>query len=211
MPPHLVMIEAFWYGLGTGMVLSVMLGTVFFLLIQNSIDNGARSSIFIISGVITSDFLMIVASHFNAQLIPQGGTTEMIVRTVGAMFLIIYGILNITGKKNALYPESPKSKIGVLFSMGFLLNIMNPGNFIAWLAISSQIALVFNYTIHQAILFYIGALSAILIMELIISYLAAKLKKLFTSRLLAGISKVVGVLFIGFAIFLLIPVLKHLF
>jgi len=98
------MIEAFWYGLGTGMVLSIMLGTVFFLLIQNSIDNGARSSIFIILGVITSDFIMIVASHFNAQLIPPGGTTEMIVRIIGGLFLIIYGVLNLTGKKSILYP-----------------------------------------------------------------------------------------------------------
>ena len=45
-----------------------MLGTVFFCLIQNSIDNGFKSGYFIATGVIVSDLLLIVVSYFNSNL-----------------------------------------------------------------------------------------------------------------------------------------------
>ncbi|HCT22199.1 MAG TPA: lysine transporter LysE, partial [Chitinophagaceae bacterium] len=60
------MVYALLYGLGIGVVLSSMLGTVFFFLVQNSIANGFKSSVFIATGVITSDILLIVLSYFNA-------------------------------------------------------------------------------------------------------------------------------------------------
>jgi len=209
--PDLRSMDALIYGFGTGMILSVMLGTVFFTLIQNSIDNGILSSIFIIAGVIFSDVLMITVGHFNAQLIPPGGTTEMIVRMLGAAFLLIYGVLNLTGSKHILYPKSGKRNISLQFTKGFLLNLLNPGNFIAWLAIATQLSLVFNYTASQANAFYFGALSAIFINEIIISYSASKLKRFFNEQLLNRLGYVIGVIFIGFAIYLLIPVVKWMF
>lgn len=193
------------------MVLSLMLGTVFFTLIQNSIDNGIWSSVFIIFGVIASDLLMIIVGHFNASLIPPGGTTEMVVRILGASFLIIYGTLNLTGHKHILYPKSAKSNFSIQFTRGFLLNLLNPGNFIAWLAIATQLALVYHYTPGQANGFYTGALLAIFINELIISYSAYSLKRFFTETLLNKLGYVIGILFIGFAIYLLWPVLQKIF
>ena len=203
--------EALFVGYIAGMVLSLMLGTVFFTLIQNSIDNGMWSSIFIICGVIFSDILMIVAGHFNASLIPAGGTTEMIVRVLGAIFLLIYGSLNLTGKKHILYPKSARGNFSIQFTRGFLLNLLNPGNFIAWLAIATQLTLVYNYTPGQANAFYAGAVSAIFINEVIISYSAYSLKRFFTDNLLNKLGYVIGIIFIGFAIYLLIPVFHKIF
>ena len=60
------MSEILMYGFLTGMVMSVMLGTVFFALVQNSIDYGFRTGIFIALGVIASDLLLITLSWFNA-------------------------------------------------------------------------------------------------------------------------------------------------
>ena len=92
------MIYSFFYGLGTGVVLSSMLGTVFFSLVQNSIDNGIKSNLFISFGVIFSDILLITLSHFNAQLIPKDSTAEMVVRLVGSLFIIGLGLSNIYKK-----------------------------------------------------------------------------------------------------------------
>jgi len=87
------------YGFLTGMVMSMMLGTVFFALVQNSIDNGFRTGVFISMGVITSDIILIALSWFNTELIPKGGTTDLVVRICGALFLLLYGLSNLLKKE----------------------------------------------------------------------------------------------------------------
>jgi L-lysine exporter family protein LysE/ArgO len=59
------MIEAIASGATSGFVLSLMLGTVFFALIQNSIDYGFTTGIYIAAGVVVSDVLFISAALFG--------------------------------------------------------------------------------------------------------------------------------------------------
>ena len=48
-----------WEGFVTGMALSLMLGTVFFSLLRNSLQYGYKSGFFIASGVILCDVIFI--------------------------------------------------------------------------------------------------------------------------------------------------------
>jgi threonine/homoserine/homoserine lactone efflux protein len=201
------MFEPLLYGLTTGAVMSVMLGTVFFALVQNSIDNGFRSGMLISMGVIVSDILLISLSLlFSSALLPTGGTVEYIVRIAGGVFLIAYGISNLMKKKTIVYPESGPGQVLYSMSTGFFLNLLNPGNFIGWTAVSTQLTQVAGYNIYQSIIFYSGALSAIFMTETLIAYGATQLKQFITVRLLRNIDITVGILFLCFAIFLLWPV-----
>lgn len=85
-------------------------------------------------------------------------------------------------------------------TMGFLLNVLNPGNYIGWLAITTQLQTVAKYSLSEAAVYFVGALSAIFIMECIISWCASFLKPHITARLLRLVNRLVGVLFIAFAI-----------
>jgi threonine/homoserine/homoserine lactone efflux protein len=194
------MSEILMYGFLTGMVMSVMLGTVFFALVQNSIDYGFRTGIFIALGVIASDLLLITLSWFNAELIPPGGTTDLIVRICGALFLLFYGLSNLLKKDKAAYPQTEKKQLLKFSSMGFLLNILNPGNYIGWLAVTTQLKTVAKYEVAQATIYFIGALSAIFLMECLISWSASFLKPYITDRFLQLVNRLIGVLFIAFAI-----------
>ena len=194
------MSEILMYGFLTGMVMSVMLGTVFFALVQNSIDYGFRTGIFIALGVIVSDLLLITLSWFNAELIPPGGTTDLIVRICGALFLLFYGLSNLLKKDKAAYPQTEKKQLLKFSSMGFLLNILNPGNYIGWLAVTTQLKTVAKYEVAQATIYFIGALSAIFLMECLISWSASFLKPYITDRFLQLVNRLIGVLFIAFAI-----------
>jgi threonine/homoserine/homoserine lactone efflux protein len=98
--------EIVLYGFLTGMVMSIMLGTVFFALVQNSIDYGFKMGVFISIGVITSDILLISLSWFNAELIPEGSTTEWVVRLFGATFLFFYGFSNLIDSKSITFKHS---------------------------------------------------------------------------------------------------------
>ncbi len=180
--------------------MSVMLGTVFFALVQNSIDHGFRTGFFIATGVISSDILLIALSWFNAELIPEGSTTDLIVRLCGGVFLLLYGLSNLLKKEKASYPKTEKKRMVKFISMGFFLNALNPGNYIGWLALTTQIKTVAQYTLSDAVFYFSGALSAIFVMECVIAWGAAFLKPYITERFLALVNKIVGVVFIAFSI-----------
>ena len=179
--------------------MSIMLGTVFFALVQNSIDYGFRTGVFISLGVITSDLILIVLSWFNAELIPQGSTTDLIVRICGAVFLLFYGFSNLLKKEKAAYPKTEKKQLVKFMTMGFLLNILNPGNYIGWLAVTTQLKTVARYEVTEATMYFTGALGAIFLMECLIAWSASFLKPYITDRFLRLVNQLVGVLFIAFA------------
>jgi threonine/homoserine/homoserine lactone efflux protein len=201
------MSESILYGLITGMVMSIMLGTVFFALVQNSIDRGFKSGISIAMGVILSDIILISTAYFNSTLIPQGGITEMIVRICGAVFLIVYGINNFRHNRKLSYPVTRAGRIFYFMRTGFLLNLLNPGNFIGWVVVTTNINQVAHYSPHQCFAYYTAALSAIFGMEVLISFGAATLKRFISESLLNYINYTVGVLFIGFAVVVIWPLI----
>jgi threonine/homoserine/homoserine lactone efflux protein len=194
------MLEIVMYGFLTGMVMSMMLGTVFFALVQNSIDYGFRTSVFISIGVIISDVILIVLSWFNTELIPKGGTTDLVVRICGAVFLLLYGLSNLLKKEKAAYPQTEKKQLLKFVSMGFLLNILNPGNYIGWLAVTTQLKTVVKYEVSEATFYFAGALSAIFLLECLISWSASFLKPYITDQFLRLVNRLIGVLFIAFGI-----------
>ncbi|MEY3100669.1 MAG: hypothetical protein RIS63_1573 [Bacteroidota bacterium] len=192
--------DIIFYGFLTGLLMSVMLGTVFFALVQNSIDHGFRTGIFIATGVISSDILLIALSWFNAELIPEGSTTDLIVRLCGGIFLLLYGLSNLLKKDKARYPKTEKKRMAKFISMGFFLNALNPGNYIGWLAITTQIKTVAQYALSDAVFYFLAAVSAIFVMECVIAWGAASLKPYITEGFLALVNKIVGVVFIAFSI-----------
>ena len=210
------MFEAIIYGLSTGILLSSMLGTVFFLLIQNSIINGHKSSIAISLGVILSDIILIVISYFNANLIPKDGTAEMWVRIIGSAVIIVMGVSSIMKKAKVHYndteiPARPNPYI--LAVKGFSVNLLNPGNLLSWITISALLNKDDNYHYSNTnrIIFYAGALISIFVMEVLISRGAVYLKKFINNTMLNRINMVLGSLLIILAIVLLLPVFKLLF
>jgi threonine/homoserine/homoserine lactone efflux protein len=194
------MSEIVMYGFLTGMVMSMMLGTVFFALVQNSIDYGFRTGVFISIGVIASDVILITLSWFNTELIPKGGTTDFVVRICGAVFLLLYGLSNLLKKEKAAYPKTENKQLLKYMSMGFLLNILNPGNYIGWLAITTQLKTVARYEVPKAALYFAGALGAIFLMECLIAWSASFLKPYITEQFLRLVNRLIGVLFIAFGI-----------
>ena len=202
---------AFFYGFGTGIVLSAMLGTVFFFLVQNSIDYGAKTSIFVSVGVILSDIVLIALSIFNATLIPKNGVAEMVVRAIGACFILGLGIANIVKKPRVAFGVPvPKSR-WVLALKGFSLNFLNPGNFFSWLAVSALLANVLHFSLSRRIWFYGGALLAIFSMEMLISIGAVYLKKWISPALLRRLNLILGIIFVALSGVLLWPLMKKLF
>ncbi|GAB4488273.1 MAG: hypothetical protein OHK0019_04350 [Saprospiraceae bacterium] len=202
--------EPIFYGFLTGVAMSLMLGTVFFALIQNSIEYGVRSGMFIATGVILSDIILISLSFFHVELLPAGGSVEMWIRLFGGSLLIVYAVSSLRKRRKIEYRRFERGGVFFLIATGFMLNILNPGNFIGWLAVSTQLTQVAGYSLPQCLLFFAGALSAIFCTEILIAFSASLLKKILTDVFLRRLDIAVGVLFLGFAGFMLWPVPRML-
>jgi threonine/homoserine/homoserine lactone efflux protein len=103
-------------------------------------------------------------------------------------------------KDKARYPKTEKKRMAKFISMGFFLNALNPGNYIGWLAITTQIKTVAQYALSDAVFYFLAAVSAIFVMECVIAWGAASLKPYITEGFLALVNKMVGVVFIAFSI-----------
>ncbi|TDB66987.1 LysE family translocator [Arundinibacter roseus] len=194
------MLSPILYGTVTGFVLCFTFGTVFFSLVQNSVDNGYRSGIKIAFGVLVCDAIFVFFAIFGTTLLPHIENFEKWMAGAGIIFLLILGLNNLFRQQPKLaYPKTRFGNLLYYFTTGFLLNGLNPVNFISWVAIASYIRSNYAYTLDQVILFFGASLVTIFLTESGIALSAHKLKKIFTPRTVKIFNKVTGVVFIGIA------------
>lgn len=203
------MLYALFNGMGTGVVLSLMLGTVFFALIQNSIQNGYKSGILIAAGVVFSDAIFISFAVFGTRLLPRIENFDMYASIVGGFLLLTMGLSSLIKKSPQItYPKTRFGNLLYFFSTGFLLNILNPFNFFSWVTISTYLNAMLGYSIVQDVLFFAGCLLSIFLTEVLLSVFAFRLKAYFTPLILSCINKVSGAAFVVFGLRMLWTVMR---
>lgn len=191
------MIAALFYGLLTGIVLCFTFGTVFFSLVQNSVDNGYKSGIKIALGVVVCDAIFVFFAIFGTALLPHIENFERWMAGAGVIFLLIMGINNLVQNQPKItYPKSRFGNFLFYFSTGFLLNGLNPVNFISWVTIATYIRSTLHYQIDEIMVFFGASLLAIFITESGIALSAHKLKRVFTPRTVKVFNQVTGVVFL---------------
>lgn len=181
--------------LGIGLCLTF--GTVFFALIQNSVDNGFRSGFKMVLGVIAGDIIFVIAALIGTSFIPRIQGFENIMAAVGVIFLVALGIVNIIkGTPKLAYPKTRLGNFVYYFTTGFFLNALNPVNFVAWVAIVAYIRSHLHYSNAQQYGFMIAALVGIFVTENALAYYANRLKRLFTPRVVKIFNRTTGVVFL---------------
>jgi L-lysine exporter family protein LysE/ArgO len=191
------MLEALFYGILTGIGLCLTFGTVFFSLIQNSVDNGYKTGIKIAFGVFISDAIFVFFAIFGTGLLPDIHNFQKYMAAAGVIFLLILGISNLVkGKPKVAYPKTRFGSLLYYFTTGFLLNALNPVNFISWVTIASYIRSTLHYNFHQVLLFFTASVIAVFLVESAIAIFAGKLKRVFTPKVVTVFNKVTGVVFI---------------
>jgi hypothetical protein len=99
------MSQALWEGISMGLVLSAMIGPVFFALIQNSLEHGFRYAAVLALGILLSDLIYVVVTYFSISLLAQYPFFEIGLGYAGGAVLIGFGISTIL-KKNKNRPNS---------------------------------------------------------------------------------------------------------
>ncbi|WP_025761666.1 LysE family translocator [Dyadobacter tibetensis] len=195
--------EALLYGLLTGVGLCLTFGTVFFFLVQNSVDNGYRAGFKIAFGVFICDLIFVFFAIFGTSLLPDIPNFQQWTAGIGVIFLTVMGLSNIVrGQPVVAYPKTRLGGFIFYFSTGFLLNGLNPINFISWVTIASYLRKTLLYDMGQVILFFSASVIMVFLVECAIALSAHKLKKWFTPTFLSVFNKITGIVFVGIAMHL---------
>ena len=184
-------------GFFTGVALCLTFGTVFFSLIQNSVDNGYKAGLTITLGVVLGDTIYVTFALLGTSMIPHSKELEPILALVGVIFLVVLGLFNIIkGTPRIAYPKTKFGNYAYYLITGFVLNGFNPINFLSWVTISAYIRHSLNYDMAQQTGFMAFSIIGVAGTESALALYAYKLKRYFTPRVARLFSQITGVIFI---------------
>lgn len=192
------MLEAIGIGFSTGVLLSLTFGTVFFAIVQSSIDNGYQSGIKIAIGVLVSDTVLIGIALFGTSFLPQIPHMSSMVGLVGGGLLVVLGAANLIKKSAKII--YPKTKVGDFFfyvGKGFLLNILNPINFFSWVTVTAYVRSGLKLSGLEMYTFFIFSQIGILFAEALLAVFAHRLKRVLNETSLIWVNRITGLVFVG--------------
>jgi len=206
------MLQTFLGGALLGLILSVTLGPAFFTIIQTSIDRGFKSAMQIAIGILLSDVVLIFISFFGLTTILQVGHNQTYIAVVGGIILIFFGIYTFRKKPEILVRRSanfktPTGKPGFFTyaGKGFLLNFLNPFLWIFWFSALSGLSSEIEpqHLQKYLITFFSGTLIMVFAMDMLKSYIGARIKKYLKLRTQYRINMIVGVSLVLFGLLLI--------
>ncbi|MGW8121112.1 LysE family translocator [Roseivirga echinicomitans] len=193
-------------GLLFGLLLCVLIGPVFFALIQNSIEKGFWSGFFMAVGVALSDAFYIVITYFGVSKLVENESFNMWLGGIGGIIMFSFGVVYLfKSVPKALKPVQINGSKDCFKQVlkGFFLNGVNPFVLFFWIGIVSKVSLDFQYSSNEALGFFIALVGTVFIVDVLKSHFATKLREIVTVRFMKIMNRVVGVALILFALRLL--------
>lgn len=191
-----------WHAIVLGFLLSlVLIGPVFFLLIETSLTKGWKSAIALDLGVVAADILVVLIAYFGSYDLVGMIQTHPSLYKIGGFIIFIYGLVMYFSKpplhiKNDKLVDKNYFKT---FLNGFLMNLINVGIVVFWFVIVSWITI--NYPARSDFFIFMGvALGSFFALDLVKIFLAKKLQERVTDNVVYKIRKIMGILLCIFGI-----------
>jgi threonine/homoserine/homoserine lactone efflux protein len=199
-------------GIFAGLLLSFLVGPLFFMLIRVGIDHGFRATMIYCAGIWLSDLSYIFFTYFGVTYLValtklQG--FELYAGLIGGVILVAFGLSSMILKSPTIQTDAllpPKiSKIS-LFLKGFIINTINPFTVFFWLVLSGKLSLQQDMNHSNAILFYAGLYTMLISTDVMKALLAKKIQEKLTPHILNTIKKLLGFALVVSGIVLIIRV-----
>lgn len=186
-------------GITYGVVLTFLIGPIFFALLQAGIERGVRIGVTVASGVWISDFLYVAAVYLGITWIAAVSELpnfKFLVGGIGAIVLIGFGITTLLNNKlvdtAGLETQPVQSGYFANFLKGFLINTINPFTIFFWLSMSAEL-ITMEATSIDAIVFFSGILGTIMLADVVKILLAKKISQYLKPKHILIFRKIVGV------------------
>ena len=168
------MIEDIQAAIPLGLLLSFMIGPVFFVLLETSAIKGFRAALCFDVGVIVADIVFISLAYFSS-------------------FQLLETKIRIT-----------KGDYFSLCIKGFLLNFINIGVLVFWLGIIIVVGPSLDNDPNRIIIFFSAMILAYFITDIFKILLAKQLRKKLTKRRILLVKKAIGIVLVICGIVLII-------
>lgn len=190
-------------GIVSGLVLALLIGPVFFSIIQTSIERGFLSGVLVAVGVSLSDALYIFLAYMGLSQVFSNGDNQRYMAYFGGAILFAFGAYYLFIKSRKILDfksvNIKSTSPWRLISKGFIINGLSPMVLIFWLGTVSVATGEFGYTTTaQVVTFFSAIVATVLLTDIIKAKLADKLRTVMTPRLVRVMNLVLGVVMLIF-------------
>lgn len=193
------MINPIISGIGFALVLTILPGPVFFGLIQTSIQKSFRYGIFFALGVALSDVLFIVLTYFGIAGFLEDPSFQKTIRLAGGSLLLLLGLYYLLKPAERTVPLSPIQKEfrkGNFIMKGLMLNLFNPSTLFYWVTLVGVVSVKYNNNHFMILVFFSTLVCAVFSLDVLKSYLANRIKKFFTTKMIMRLNRLLGIILI---------------
>lgn len=196
-------------GILSGVVLALLIGPVFFTIIQTSIERGFWCGVYVAIGVSLSDAFYILVSYLGLVQIMAAENMRLYMAYGGGVVLLLFGLyyLLIKSRKLMAYdPENIQTKSWIrLAAKGFIINGLSPMVLFFWLATVGVATTQLGYNSQgKAFTYFSSIVVTVFVTDVIKAKLADKLRSLMTTRFVKLLNIILGLVLVIFAVRLLL-------
>ena len=182
-----------------GLALTILIGPVFFALIQTSIDKGFHSGAGMAVGIAISDTLYIIIASVSVAAIASSKSFQMWLGLIGGLIMLVFGFSSLFKKVQEPGVGVQKGNgngVGKQVLKGFLLNGINPFVLLFWIGVATMATLEYKYPTDLQLVFFTAIVVTVLSLDIIKAFTATKLRKLLSVRFLSWMNRIVGIVLI---------------
>jgi threonine/homoserine/homoserine lactone efflux protein len=195
-------------GIKLGIVLALLVGPVFFTIIQASVERGFGKGVLVAIGVSVSDLFYVVICCLGLIKLIEDEAFHQQMAYIGGGILFLFGIYYLMVKNRRI--KDPKA-VHVeersrwrYFLKGFVINAFSPMVPLFWIGTLTIVTIDFGYDDNsEIIIFYAAVLITVLVTDILKAWLAGRLRGLITVQRMKMLNVVVGIALIIFGVRLL--------
>jgi len=194
-----------------GFVLAILIGPVFFAILETAALKGFRAALALDIGVIIADIAFITIAYLSTNQLLEKIKDEPALFIFGGVLLTAYGVITFIKEKKAPHCEERNISVELInkhnyFKLafkGFLLNFINIGVLGFWLTIVITVSPQLEMNTQRIISFFGFVLGVYLLIDMLKIVLAKTLKKKLTPLRIFYLKRIVSTLMIVFGVLLL--------
>jgi threonine/homoserine/homoserine lactone efflux protein len=203
-------------GIKLGLILAMLVGPIFFTLVQAGVEEGLRAGSMVGLGIWISDMLFITGAYFGVSFLNsviEGPQFALYLGIAGSLTLSAFGLGTLLtapriGAKTHWGATSFRaSSYWSLWIKGFLINTINPFTFLFWIGVATTMAA--NEQLDSgadASLFFGSILGTIIATDFAKVLLAKRIRGFLRPLHLMWLRRLSGIALIVFAVVLLLRV-----
>ena len=190
-------------GVLSGILLTFLIGPVFFTIIQTSIEKGFSTGVLVAFGVSLSDTFYIVLTYLGLSQLLDNANFKLYMAYIGGTILFLFGIYYLFVKNRKMNDRSliETQPTGFFRYMikGFIINGLSPMVWVFWIGAVSFATTELGYeTKTKAIIYFGSILVTVFTTDIIKAKLADKLRLILTPRFIRLMNIVLGIAFVIF-------------